>query len=186
MLLHKDFKNDSEVVPVLLPGKDPYLIIPSPSESKTGSDPFGWREMQVLIVDDNNADARMVRALLEATGMPTNITLVGDGEGAIRIMESASMGQRPAPDLVILDINLPRKNGHDVLTSIRAMDRLAHTCVAMCSSSNSNDDKRQARENGANAYLLKPMGLEEMEEMIVTLRHIFVTLNEEAVVAKFF
>ena len=183
MVLNWDFKNDSEVI---LSGNDPHSIVPFPSESNLGSYPFRWHELRVLIVDDNNADARIARALLEATGMPTSITLVGDGEGAIRIMESASIGQRPAPDLVILDINLPRKNGHDVLTSIRAMDRLAHTCVAMCSSSDSDDDKRQARENGANAYLLKPMGLKEMEEMVESLRQILVALNEGTTVAKYF
>jgi two-component system, chemotaxis family, response regulator Rcp1 len=96
------------------------------------------------------------------------------------------MGQFPAPDLVILDINLPRKSGHDVLSSIRAMDRFAKTCVAMCSSSDSDYDKRQARENRANAYLLKPMGLEEMEEMVQNLRHILISLNEGAIVAKSF
>jgi len=186
MVLLWDFKDDSEIIPVQPPGKDPHSTVPFLPESKTVSDSFQRREMQVLIVDDNKGDARMVRTLLEATGMPSNITLAGDGEGAIRIMERASMGQCPAPDLVILDINLPGKSGHDVLSSIRAMDRFAKTCVAMCSSSDSDDDKIQARENGANAYLLKPMGLEEMEEMVESLRHILISLHEGAIVAKCF
>jgi CheY-like chemotaxis protein len=184
MLMLKDFKNDFEDVPVLPPGKDPQLIIPSPLESRTVSDPIVCPELQVLIVEDNSADAYMLRVILEATGMPTKLTLVVDGESAIQIMKGASMGQLPAPDLVLLDINLPGKNGHEVLASIRRMDRVAHTRVVICSGSNADEDVRQASDNGANAFLVKPMGLKEMDEMVATLRSILVGLNEEAIAAK--
>jgi Response regulators consisting of a CheY-like receiver domain and a winged-helix DNA-binding domain len=136
------------------------------------------RCMRVLIVEDNKADARLVRALLEETGMPTQITLVGDGEKAIQVMESAAKGNGQAPDLVLLDINLPKKNGHEVLASIRDSASIANTFIAMCSGSSSCEDIRRSRNNGANAYLLKPMGLEEMEEIIARLRNILISLNE--------
>jgi chemotaxis family two-component system response regulator Rcp1 len=138
----------------------------------------GDRCMRVLIVEDNKADARLVRALVEETGLPTEITLVADGEKAIQVIESAANGEGPAPDLVLLDINLPKKNGHEVLASIRDFECLANTFIAMCSGSSSCEDIRRCRNNGANAYLLKPMGLEEMEEVIVRLRNILVSLNE--------
>jgi chemotaxis family two-component system response regulator Rcp1 len=136
------------------------------------------RCMRVLIVEDNKADARLVRALLEETGMPTQITLVGDGEKAIQVMESAAKGNGHAPDLVLLDINLPKKNGHEVLASIRDSASIANTFIAMCSGSSSCEDIRRSRNNGANAYLLKPMGLEEMEEIVARLRNILISLNE--------
>jgi CheY-like chemotaxis protein len=136
------------------------------------------RQMNVLIVEDNHGDARLVKELVEESGMPTQITLVGDGEGAIRIMESAAKGESPAPDLVLLDINLPRKNGHEVLASIRAMERSSHIYIAMCSGSNSQDDMVKAQRNGANAYLIKPMDLEEMDEMAFRLREILTSLND--------
>lgn len=144
------------------------------------------RHMHVLIVEDNKADARLVKALVEETGFPTTVTLIGNGECAIQMMECAARGETLAPDLVLLDINLPRKNGHEVLASIRVMGRVANTYVAMCSGSYSQDDKRQARDNGANAYFLKPIGLEEMDEMVVSLRLILVSLNEGANFAKCF
>jgi chemotaxis family two-component system response regulator Rcp1 len=137
--------------------------------------------MRVLIVEDNKADARLVRALLEETGMPTQITMVGDGEKAIEMMESVANGERLAPDLVLLDINLPKKNGHEVLATIRDHARLAHTFIAMCSGSNSCEDMRSSRNNGADAYLLKPMGMEEMDETISRLRKILISLNEGTV-----
>lgn len=136
------------------------------------------RRINVLIVEDNKADARLVRALVEETGMPTHIMLVGDGEKAIQVMESAARGEGITPDLVLLDINLPKKNGHEVLASIRESIGVAHTFIVMCSGSSSCEDIRRSRNNGANAYLLKPMGLEEMEDIIARLRNILISLSE--------
>jgi two-component system, chemotaxis family, response regulator Rcp1 len=136
------------------------------------------RRINVLIVEDNKADARLVQALVEETGMPTKITLVGDGEKAIQVMERAAKGEGIVPDLILLDINLPKKNGHEVLTSIRGSKGVAQTFIAICSGSSSGEDIRRSRNNGANAYLLKPMGLEEMEDIIMRLRNILISLSE--------
>jgi two-component system, chemotaxis family, response regulator Rcp1 len=137
------------------------------------------RLIQVLIVEDNKADARLVKSFVEETGMPTCITLVGDGEGAIQVMERAANGERPTPDLVLLDINLPNKNGYEVLESIRENDLFLTTFVAMCSGSTSIEDKIRARNNGANAYMVKPMDLEEMNEMVENLRKILALLDKK-------
>ena len=85
-------------------------------------------------------------------------------------MEMAEQGEGKAPDLVLLDINLPKKMVTEVLDSIKDYAKVAHTFIAMCSGSTSCEDFRRARCNGANAYLLKPMGLEEMEDIITRLR----------------
>ena len=135
------------------------------------------RRIRVLIVEDNKADARLVQDLLNQTGLLTQVTLVGDGEKAIHLMEMAEQGEGKAPDLVLLDINLPKKNGYEVLDSIKDYAKVAHTFIAMCSGSTSCEDFRRARCNGANAYLLKPMGLEEMEDIITRLRSILVSLD---------
>ena len=132
--------------------------------------------MKVLIVDDNNADARLVKTLVEETGLPINITIVRDGEGAILHMERAAKGELPEPDLILLDINLPKKDGHEVLAAIRSMGQIAQTCVVMCSGSGMAEDYAQARINHANAYILKPVGFEEMDAIVKDLRGILVSL----------
>ncbi len=142
---------------------------------------IGQRRLRVLIVEDNNADARLVQALVEETGFPTQITMVGDGEKAIQMMERAAKGEGPEPDLVLLDINLPKKNGYEVLSSIRDYAHMAHIFIAMCSGSSSCEDVRRSRNDGADAYFLKPMGLEEMDQIVTRLRDILVSLNERAV-----
>jgi len=82
---------------------------------------IGQRSMRVLIVEDNKADARLVRALLEETGMPTQITMVGDGEKAIEMMHSVADQKGLAPDLVLLDINLPKMSGIECVARLRAL-----------------------------------------------------------------
>jgi CheY-like chemotaxis protein len=136
------------------------------------------RRMRVLIVEDNDADACLVKTLVEDTGLPTSITLVRDGEGAIRFVESAAKGAAPEPDLILLDIDLPKRNGHEVLASIRENGRTAHICVVMCTGSSSEEDFAQALGNRANAYLIKPMGLEEMDAMVTNLRRILDLIGE--------
>jgi two-component system, chemotaxis family, response regulator Rcp1 len=142
---------------------------------------FGSRRLRVLIVEDNKADARLVQSLLEETGVPITVVLAGDGEKAIAIVESVAKGERPAPDLILLDINLPKKNGHEVLASIRELANNAQPFVAMCSGSSSDEDIRRSRNGGADAYLLKPMGMEEMDEIIDRLRTILVLLAETSI-----
>lgn len=138
---------------------------------------IGHRCVRVLIVEDKKADARLVQALLEETGVPATITFVEDGEKAIEFMEDAANGDNPAPDLVLLDINLPKLNGHEVLTRIREHARIAHTFIAMCSGSSSCEDIRRSRSNGADAYFLKPTGMEEMDEIVNRLREILTSID---------
>jgi CheY-like chemotaxis protein len=142
--------------------------------------------MQVLIVDDNLADAQVAGALIGETGLFTKITVIRDGEGAIQKMESVAKGESLAPDLILLDIDLPHKNGHEVLAYIRGNDRIATTCVIMCTGSASLDNKAKARSNGANAYFIKPIGLLEMDEMVVNLRFALTSLTKGSGFAKCF
>jgi two-component system, chemotaxis family, response regulator Rcp1 len=135
-------------------------------------------QMQILIVEDNRADAKLAAALIEETGFPTHITLISDGEEALHAMEMASKDKTLAPDLILLDINLPKRNGHEILEYIRERGLLEETFVAICSGSNSIEDMKRARRNMANAYLQKPIGHDEMEMMINCLRRILYSLNE--------
>ena len=142
--------------------------------------------IMVLIVEDNPADARLVKTLVEETGFPISITILRDGEGAIQFLALAAKGELPEPDLILLDINLPKKNGHEVLASIRKNGMLSNIYVAMCSGSNSEEDFAKARRNKANAYFIKPMGSEEMEAMVTGLRDILFSVSEGAEISRSF
>jgi CheY-like chemotaxis protein len=109
--------------------------------------------------------------LLKETGVLISITTVNDGEMAISTLERILQTKADFPDLILLDINLPKKNGHEVLGFI-ARAHLANTFVAIYTGSSSPEDERKAMEHGADAYIIKPIGSKEMERTIEKFRDI--------------
>lgn len=135
--------------------------------------------VRVLLVEDNPADALLAAELIKETGIPTNITAVNDGELAISTLEKIVESQTGFPDLILLDINLPKKNGHEVLKFI-GRAHLNSTFVAIYTGSSSPDDERNAKEHGADAYIIKPIGSREMERTIERFREILVAKSRTA------
>jgi CheY-like chemotaxis protein len=129
--------------------------------------------VRVLLVEDNPADALLAAELIKETGVPTNITTVNDGEIAILTLEKMAESQTGFPDLILLDINLPKKNGHEVLKFIRRA-HLNRTFIAIYTGSSSPEDERNAKEHGADAYIIKPIGSKEMERTVEKFRAILI------------
>jgi CheY-like chemotaxis protein len=127
--------------------------------------------VHVLLVEDNPADALLAAELIKETGIPAKITTVSDGEMAISTIEKWIAGESDFPQLILLDINLPKKNGHEVLKFIRDA-HLANAYVAIYTGSSSPEDERNAAEHGADAYFIKPIGSKEMERTISKFREI--------------
>jgi CheY-like chemotaxis protein len=150
-------------------------------EAWRGLNPFGHleegvhiaqsRSAHVLLVEDNPADALLAAELINETGIPSRITTVSDGEMAISTLQNLRVGDSNFPELILLDINLPKKNGHEVLKFIRDA-HLANAYVAIYTGSSSPEDERNAAEHGADAYIIKPIGSKEMERTIVKFREI--------------
>ena len=99
---------------------------------------------------------------MERSGVPAEIRVVGDGEEALRLFENADLDPAAScPDLVILDLNLPRFKGSEVLRRLRASARCATVPVLVVTSSDSSDDREQMKKLGANGYFRKPSELSE-------------------------
>jgi len=109
-------------------------------------------------VEDNRADALLVREMLETTGLPYELTMVKDGEKAIEFFERGS-----SVDLVILDLNLPRVHGHAVMRFLKDKGITKSTDVVVMTGSTSPSDLERVRESGALCYITKPMSLSEIE-----------------------
>jgi CheY-like chemotaxis protein len=92
------------------------------------------RELTILLVEDNAADVYLVREALVATGVPNALHVVRDGVAAMEFLRQAVAGSEP-PDLVILDLNLPRKSGREVMAEIEASPELRDLPVAVLSTS---------------------------------------------------
>jgi len=116
------------------------------------------RKVEVLIVDDNPGDLALIRESFRECSLATEVIPALDADRAFAILNDLS---RNPPDLIILDVNLPRIDGFEVLRRIRADERLNATPVLMMSSSTMPADVWRAYDLHANAYVAKPSQLED-------------------------
>lgn len=119
----------------------------------------------LLIVEDSPSDLALTKHALEESGMPLTLVAARDGEEAMAMLR----GGRP-PDLILLDLNLPRKSGLEVLTELAGDAELRRIPVVVLSSSAAQKDVREAYDRNANAYLVKSLDLDEFVGAVQTLR----------------
>jgi CheY-like chemotaxis protein len=115
----------------------------------------------IILVEDNPADVGLVREALEEHGAECELTVITDGESAIRFIQELDFSGAWRPDLIILDLNLPRKTGYDVLECLRASLRLSGVPAVILSSSNAKKDREKAAKLGVSMYIQKPTHLGE-------------------------
>ncbi|EYB69568.1 response regulator receiver protein [Deinococcus phoenicis] len=126
------------------------------------------RSGHVLIVEDNPADVELVRASVEDCGLLHHLHFVRDGEEALLFLRREGLhADAPQPRLVILDLNMPRLSGLEVLAALRA-ERLEVPAVIFTSSGD-DGDRRRALALGAAAYLMKPVRFAEFCRVITAL-----------------
>jgi CheY-like chemotaxis protein len=125
------------------------------------------RPAVVLMVEDDEGDVRLTREALRDCRIANELHVVGDGEAAMAFLRrEGPYAGAPRPDLVLLDLNLPRKSGHEVLAEIRA-DPVLHTIpVTILTTSSRDEDVLRSYELHANAYVTKPVGLDEFLHVV--------------------
>ena len=108
-------------------------------------------------MEDSKADVFLIREAIEAAQTDVDLQILHDGEKAIRFFEQADRDDSvPCPELVIIDINLPKKNGDEVLQYLRRSQRSAGALVLVVTSSDSARDRQEMAQLGANGYFRKP------------------------------
>jgi two-component system, chemotaxis family, response regulator Rcp1 len=131
----------------------------------------GSGNAEILLVEDYDADVRLVKEMLKETGVPHQLHVVGSAEDALDFVgRRGRYMEVPRPDLVLLDLNLPRKSGIDVLQEMKQTPVLRRIPVIVLSSSSSEADVNQAYELGANAYMRKPSDLDEVYNLVLSIR----------------
>lgn len=116
----------------------------------------------ILVVEDNAADVFLIREAIAASGIRAGIHSVRDGEQATKFFDDADRdGSAPCPNLVILDINLPKKHGIEVLRHLRESPRCGNAAVIVVSTSDSAQDREESMKRGANGYFRKPSEFDE-------------------------
>jgi two-component system, response regulator len=127
---------------------------------------------RILFAEDNEDHAYLIRRCLEPIGV--QLTHAWDGEDVLRALEG---WQDSGPDLILLDINLPRLGGLDVLEKLRANQSWAGTPVVIFSTSMLQADRERAYRAGANSYVAKPASFSEFREVLVRLGTYWTQLN---------
>jgi chemotaxis family two-component system response regulator Rcp1 len=114
------------------------------------------RSIEILIVEDNEVDFFWTSVALRDARVPNHISLVSDGESALAFLRHEGVyAEAPTPDLVFLDLGLPRVNGHQVLTEMKADARLRSIPVVVVSGSRSQSDVARAYEAQIAGYIVK-------------------------------
>ena len=112
--------------------------------------------IHVLLIEDNPLDARVALRTIDAWETPSTVTHLDDTHAAVAYLQEP---MNLAPDLVLLDLNLPSGTGHDVLAEIRQSERYASVPVVVLTTSEADDDVRRSYELGANAFVSEPLDL---------------------------
>ena len=121
----------------------------------------------ILLVEDNPGDVRLTREALREGGLAVEMTAVPDGEEALAYLRrDGEHGDAPRPDLVLLDLNLPRKNGVEVLEEIKADPDLRAVPVIMLTTSASARDVSACYDRGVNCYVVKPLDLDDFTRLV--------------------
>ncbi|MGO9820817.1 MAG: response regulator [Solirubrobacteraceae bacterium] len=134
----------------------------------TGLDPI-----VILLVEDDPGDVVLVREAFEHNKVHNELRVASDGVYALEQLHDPEL---PLPDLILLDLNLPRKDGREVLAEIRADPRLTAIPVVVLTTSDAETDILRSYELHANAYVTKPVDLRQFLEVVREIDNFFVTV----------
>jgi two-component system response regulator len=126
----------------------------------------------ILLVEDNGADVTLIRQSLKEHSVDLELALVTDGQVAVHYLNMIANKMYAAPALVILDLNLPKMSGLEVLRQMRATDGCAKLPVVVFSSSDAARDRAEASRLGANQYIRKPSNLDEFSAVGAILKRL--------------
>lgn len=131
----------------------------------------GDRPVEILLVEDNPADVRFIRMVLERAPLKNNVSVVRDGQEAMDYMEGKGDWKgrdRPRPDLIILDLVMPRLSGFQVLARLKADAAHASVPVVILAGSDHEADIVESYRGGAVAFFSKPIDAGKVHEMLGT------------------
>ncbi|MBI2382884.1 MAG: response regulator [Gammaproteobacteria bacterium] len=122
---------------------------------------------EILLVEDNARDVRLTQEALAESGFPCHLRVATDGEIALRMLRhEAPYADAPQPDLILLDINLPRVNGREVLAEIKRDAALCTTPVVILSTSHADADVATCYRLHANSYITKPLDFDHFVQLM--------------------
>jgi two-component system response regulator len=128
--------------------------------------------IEVLLVEDNPGDAQLTRIALEDSKISVNLNVVEDGVEAMAFLrKQENYASAPHPDIVLLDLNLPRKDGREVLAEIKADQSLKRIPVVVLTTSQSEEDVLKAYNLSANCFITKPVDFDQFVKIVQSIEN---------------
>jgi chemotaxis family two-component system response regulator Rcp1 len=134
------------------------------------------QQIHILLVDDNEGDILLTREALEEARIINKISIARDGMEAIRFLKSLPSFGDSRPDLILLDINLPKMDGTEVLGIIKRDPDLKRIPVIMLTTSSSEKDILASYDNYANCYITKPVDLQRFMDVVRTIEDFWISI----------
>jgi CheY-like chemotaxis protein len=129
----------------------------------------------VLLVEDDPGDVLMVTEALERSENPPLLYVAGDGQEALDILNQEDTER---PDLILLDLNMPRMDGREALAALKADERLRAIPVVVFTTSDAEADVLASYQRHANAYVTKPLDLEALESVVDQIGHFYMGVSK--------
>ena len=137
----------------------------------------GGVPIEILLVEDNPGDARLTREALRDAKVRNNLHVAPDGVEALAFLRQQGKHTAvPKPDLILLDLNLPKKDGREVLEEIKQDDQLRHIPVVILTTSQAERDIAESYRLRANAYVTKPVDLEQFLKVVQSIEHFWLEI----------
>lgn len=135
------------------------------------------RPVEILLVEDSPGDVRLTREALKEGKVLNNLSVVGDGAAALDFLRrKGAYGNTPRPDLILLDLNLPKKGGREVLEEIKDDPDLKRIPVVILTTSGADQDIAKSYELHANCYITKPVNLEQFISVVKSVEDFWLTI----------
>jgi chemotaxis family two-component system response regulator Rcp1 len=135
------------------------------------------KPIEILLVEDNPGDARLTREALAQSKVRNNLHHARDGEEAMAFLRrEGQYSHAPTPDLVLLDLNLPRRDGREVLEDIKKDPLLKQIPVVVLTSSQAEEDILRSYRLHANCFITKPVDLEQLTKVVQGIEQFWFTL----------
>jgi CheY-like chemotaxis protein len=133
--------------------------------------------IRILLIEDNPADVRLTRENLKDSKIRNNLYVVSDGADAMAFLRrEGKFGNAARPDLILLDLNRPKKDGREVLTEIKSDDKLRSIPVVVLTISKAEEDVLKTYDLHANCYITKPIDLEQFAKVVKSIEDFWLSI----------
>jgi len=138
---------------------------------------MNYKPIKILLVEDNPADIRLATEALKERGVESDLSVVTDGMDAINFLKrTGKFSDSPRPELILLDLNLPRKSGFDILQVLKADPNLKSIPVIILTTSSADEDIAKSYSLNANCFVTKPTDLPQFLEVVKTIEEFWLTI----------